>query len=117
MDFIRGARHSHGGKPIIAMPATAKNGKVSRIVPSLTPGSGVVASRGSIHYVVTEFGVAYLHGKSIRERAEALIQAAHPDFREELYEYCRKTRWLQQPPRHPAELSETFASPASFEMT
>jgi acyl-CoA hydrolase len=97
VDFIRGARHSKGGKPIIAMPSTAKNDSISRIVPTLTPGSGVVASRGSIHYVVTEFGVAYLHGKSIRQRAEALIEIAHPKFRNELYDYCEHTKWLQRP--------------------
>jgi acyl-CoA hydrolase len=104
VDFIRGARHSKGGKPIIAMPSTAKNGAVSRIVPILSPGSGVVATRGSIHYVATEWGIAYLHGKSIRQRAEALIQIAHPKFRGELYEYCEKTRWLQRPPAEQAEL-------------
>jgi len=99
VDFIRGARHSKGGRPIIAMPSTAKNGTVSRIVPVLTPGSGVVASRGSIHYVVTEYGVAYLHGLSVRRRAEALIQIAHPKFRDELYDYCERTCWLQRPVR------------------
>ncbi len=103
VDFIRGARHSKGGKPIIAMPSTAKNDTISRIVPTLTPGSGVVASRGSIHYVVTEYGIAYLHGKSIRERAEALIQIAHPKFHKELYDYCEHTKWLQKPL---AELSD-----------
>lgn len=103
VDFIRGARHSKGGKPIIAMPATAKDDKISRIVPQLTPGSGVVASRGSVHYVITEFGIAYLHGKSIRERAEALIQIAHPKFRNELYDYCEHTRWLQKPGRQMEE--------------
>lgn len=97
VDFVRGARHSKGGKPIIAMPATAKNGTVSRIMPVLTPGSGVVASRGSIHYVVTEFGIAYLHGKSVQERAEALINIAHPKFRKELYEHCERTRWFKRP--------------------
>jgi acyl-CoA hydrolase len=117
VDFIRGARHSKGGKPIIAMPATAKDGKVSRIVPLLTPGSGVVASRGSIHYVVTEFGVAYLHGKSIRERAEALISIAHPNFRTELYEYCRKTRWLQKPLREAEELAGVLAEHGGIEAT
>jgi acyl-CoA hydrolase len=111
VDFIRGARHSKGGKPIIAMPATAKNGKVSRIVPLLTPGSGVVASRGSIHYVVTEFGVAYLHGKSIRARAEALIEIAHPDFRNELIEYCHRTRWLQRPLQEAEELAGVLVGP------
>jgi len=97
VDFIRGASHSRGGKPIIAIPATAKNGAISRIVPVLDPGAGVVTSRGSVHYVVTEFGVAYLHGRTIRQRAEALIEIAHPKFREELYSYCEKTRWLQRP--------------------
>jgi len=97
VDFIRGAARSKGGKPIIALPATAKNGAVSRIVPMLDPGAGVVTSRGDVHYVVTEFGVAYLHGKTIRQRTEALIEIAHPQFRDELYRYCEKTRWLQRP--------------------
>jgi 4-hydroxybutyrate CoA-transferase len=97
VDFIRGASRCKGGKPIIAIPATAKNGEVSRIVPTLDPGAGVVTSRGSVHYVVTEYGVAYLHGRTIRQRAEALISIAHPKFRDELYAYCEKTRWLQRP--------------------
>ena len=97
VDFIRGASRCNGGKPIIAMPATAKDGTISRIVPTLDPGAGVVTSRGAVHYVVTEFGVAYLHGRTIRQRAEALIEIAHPDFRSELYAYCEKTRWLQRP--------------------
>jgi len=97
VDFIRGASRSKGGKPIIAISSTAKNGAISRIVPMLSPGAGVVTSRGLIRYVVTEYGVAYLHGKSIRERAQALINIAHPKFREELYEYCEKTKWLQRP--------------------
>ena len=97
VDFIRGASQCKGGKPIIAIPATAKNETISRIVPMLDPGAGVVTSRGAVHYVVTEFGVAYLHGKTIRQRAEALIEIAHPRFREELYSYCEKTRWLQRP--------------------
>jgi len=96
VDFLRGASHSKGGKPIIALPSTAKNGAISRITPMLTPGAGVVTSRGLIRYVVTEFGVAYLHGKSIRERAKALVEIAHPKFREELYTYCEKTKWLQR---------------------
>jgi len=94
VDFIRGATRSKGGKPIITLPATAKNGTISRIVPTLDPGAGVVTSRGAAHYIVTEYGVAYLHGRSIRQRAEALIQIAHPDFRQQLYEYCERTRWL-----------------------
>lgn len=95
VDFLRGASYSKGGKPIIALPATAKGGTVSRIAPMLSPGAGVVTSRGLTRYVVTEYGVAYLHGKSIRERAKALIEIAHPKFREELYEYCEQTKWLQ----------------------
>jgi acyl-CoA hydrolase len=97
VDFIRGASRCKGGKPIIAIPSTAKGGSISRIAPMLDPGAGVVTSRGSVHYVVTEFGVAYLHGRTIRQRAEALIEIAHPNFRNELYAYCEKTRWLQRP--------------------
>lgn len=96
VDFLRGATRSKGGKPIIALPSTARNGTISRITPMLSPGAGVVTSRGLIRYVVTEYGVAYLHGKSIRERAKALIEIAHPKFREPLYEYCEQTKWLQQ---------------------
>jgi acyl-CoA hydrolase len=97
VDFLRGAARSKGGKSIIALPSTAKNNACSRIVPALNPGAGVVTSRGLVRYVVTEFGVAYLHGKSIRERAKALIEISHPDFREGLYEYCEKTKWLERP--------------------
>ena len=84
VDFIRGASMSKGGKPIIALPSTAKNGTVSKIVPCLTEGGGVVTSRGDVHYVVTEYGIATLRGKSIRERALELIKIAHPKFRAEL---------------------------------
>jgi acyl-CoA hydrolase/GNAT superfamily N-acetyltransferase len=84
VDFIRGASMCPDGKPIIALRATAKNGTVSRIVPTLTEGAGVVTSRGDVRYVVTEHGVADLLGKSIRERAVALTSIAHPDFRAEL---------------------------------
>jgi 4-hydroxybutyrate CoA-transferase len=97
VDFLRGASRSKGGKPIIALSSTAKNGSVSRIAPMLSPGAGVVTSRGLVRYVVTEYGVAYLHGKSIRERAKALIEIAHPKFRDELYAYCETTKWLQRP--------------------
>ena len=98
VDFIRGASRCKGGKPDHrhALPPP-KMAPVSRIVPMLDPGAGVVTSRGSVHYVVTEFGVAYLHGRTIRQRAEALISIAHPKFREELFQYCEKTRWLQRP--------------------
>jgi len=97
VDFLRGASFSKGGKPIIALPSTAKSGTLSRVKPMLSPGAGVVTSRGLVRYVVTEYGVAYLHGKSIRERAKALIEVAHPKFRDELYQYCEKTKWLQRP--------------------
>jgi len=84
VDFIRGAAHSKGGKPIIALPATAKDGEMSRIVPYLKQGAGVVTTRGDVYYVVTEFGVAYLHGKNLHERTQALINIAHPKFRPDL---------------------------------
>jgi 4-hydroxybutyrate CoA-transferase len=84
VDFMRGAARSKGGRPIIALPSTAKDGSLSRIVPTLTPGAGVVTSRADVHYVVTEYGVAYLHGKTVRQRAEALIAIAEPRFQEEL---------------------------------
>lgn len=91
VDFIRGASHSEGGKPIIALPSATKDLKFSRIVPMLKPGAGVVTSRGDVHYVVTEYGVAYLFGKSIPERVRALIDIAHPVFRDELIEFAKKT--------------------------
>jgi acetyl-CoA hydrolase len=94
VDFIRGATRSRGGKPIIALPSTARDGKVSRIVDVLEPGSGVVTSRADVHYVVTEYGVANLYGKSLRERAQALVACAHPDFRDELQSAARKRRLL-----------------------
>ena len=84
MDFIRGAALSRRGKPIIALPATAARGTLSRIVPGLKPGSGVVTTRGHVHWVVTEYGAVNLFGLALRQRAEALISIAHPDFREEL---------------------------------
>jgi 4-hydroxybutyrate CoA-transferase len=90
VDFIRGAARSEGGKPIIALPSTTKDFKISRIVSTLKPGAGVVTSRGDVHYVITEYGVAYLYGKSIRERVKALIGIAHPDFREELTEFAKE---------------------------
>jgi len=96
LDFIRGAARSKGGKPIIALPSTAKNETVSRIAPRLAHGAGVLTGRADVHYVVTEYGIAYLHGKTIRQRAEALIQVAHPKFRNELYNYCEEQRWFQR---------------------
>ena len=84
MDFIRGAALSPGGKPIIALPSTAKGGKISRITAELKPGAGIVTTRGHVHWVVTEYGEVNLQGMTLRERAEALISIAHPDFRPEL---------------------------------
>lgn len=84
MDFMRGAALSPGGVPVIALPSTAAGGKVSRIVASPKPGAGVVTTRGHVHWIVTEYGAVDLWGRSLRERAEALISIAHPDFRAEL---------------------------------
>jgi len=97
-DFVRGAARSKGGKPIIALPSTCKDGKVSRIAPMLDPGAGVVTSRADVHYVVTEHGIAYLHGKTLRQRAEALIAIADPRFRDGLYEFAARARYLEARP-------------------
>jgi len=97
MDFMRGAAKSDGGKPIIALPSTytTPTGEVkSRIVPSLAPFAGVTVTRGDVHYVVTEWGIAYLHGKSIRERVMNMIGIAHPDFREMLLEEAKKINYV-----------------------
>ncbi|WP_418358260.1 acetyl-CoA hydrolase/transferase family protein [Shewanella basaltis] len=88
MDFIRGAGLSEGGRSVIALPSTALNGTVSRIATVLSPGAGVVTTRAHVHYIVTEYGCAYLRGKSLKERARALIDIAHPKFREQL---CQET--------------------------
>jgi acyl-CoA hydrolase len=87
MDFMRGAAISNGGKPIIAIPSRTAKG-IARIVPTLKPGAGVVTTRAHMHYVVTEYGVAYLFGKNLRQRAKALINIAHPDDREMLEKSC-----------------------------
>jgi acyl-CoA hydrolase len=94
VDFLRGAARSKGGMPIVTLPSTAKDGAVSRIVPRLRPGAGVVTSRGDVHYVITEHGVAYLHGKTLRQRAEALIRIADPRFRDELERYAIDSKLL-----------------------
>jgi 4-hydroxybutyrate CoA-transferase len=99
MDFMRGAALSLDGKPIIALPATAANGTVSRIVAALKPGAGVVTTRGHVHWVVTEYGAADLFGKSLRERAESLISIAHPDFRGDLRRAYAETRHVDLTPR------------------
>jgi acyl-CoA hydrolase/GNAT superfamily N-acetyltransferase len=94
VDFVRGAARSRGGKSIIALPSTAKDGGVSRIMSVLDQGAGVVTSRGDVRYVVTEHGIADLWGKSIRERALALIAIAHPDFRGELLSHAKARRYV-----------------------
>jgi acyl-CoA hydrolase len=95
VDFIRGAAHSKGGKPIIAMPSTAKDGEMTRIVPFLKKGAGVVTTRGDVRYVVTEYGVAYLYGKNLQERTRALINIAHPKFRPELIREAKSRNLLK----------------------
>ncbi len=92
VDFVRGASRAAGGKAIIALPSTAQNGQVSRIVAALTEGASVTTSRNDVQYIVTEYGAVDLRGKSIRQRAEALISIAHPDFRRELAEAARAKR-------------------------
>ncbi len=116
VDFIRGAARSRGGKAIIALPSTAKDGTVSRIVSHLTEGAGVVTTRGDVHYVVTEYGIAYLHGKNIRERVLALIDIAHQKFRQQLLREAKAQHYIYQDQietywdeevRYPAELEKS----------
>ena len=97
MDFVRGASLSEGGKPIIALPSATSKG-ISRIVPHLRLGSGVVTTRAHVHYVVTEYGIAYLYGRNLRQRARALIDIAHPAHRQELEKMAweRFKRWPEQ---------------------
>ena len=90
MDFFQGAVRSEGGKPILALPSTARRGSCSRIVPRLSPGAGVVTTRGHVQWVVTEYGAVNLHGRSLRQRAELLTSIAHPDFRDELEDAARE---------------------------
>lgn len=94
VDFIRGASRSKGGLPIIACLSTAKNDSVSRIVPTLLPGAGVVTTRNDVHFVVTEYGIASLYAKTVRERAKELIKISHPKFREELTAEAKKLGYL-----------------------
>ncbi len=105
VDFMRGASNSPGGKAIIALASTAKNGTISTIVPHLSEGAGVVTTRGAVRYVVTEWGYADLRGKSIRERSMALISIAHPDYREWLLDEAKRLKYVYQDqilPRHGA---------------
>ncbi len=104
VDFVRGSAMSERGKSIMVLPSTTEDGKISRIVPYLSPGSGVVVTRGDIHYVVTEYGIAYVHGKSIRDRAMMLISIAHPNFREELLEAAKKQGYIYRDQTLPAVL-------------
>jgi 4-hydroxybutyrate CoA-transferase len=98
MDFIRGAARSMGGKPIIALPSTAAGGTVSRIALELKAGAGVVTTRGHVRWVVTEYGAVDLHGKTLRERGEALISIAHPDFRAALAAELAQLRHFDMSP-------------------
>ena len=93
-DFVRAANRSKDGKAFIVVPSTAKNDTISRVVPTLTPGTHVTTSKNDINYVVTEYGVAQLRGKSAKQRAEAMIAISHPDFRAELREAARKMNLL-----------------------
>ncbi len=113
VDFMRGSARSNGGKPVIALPSTTEDGERSRIVTHLAEGAGVVTSRGDVHYIATEYGVAYLHGKTVRERAIALIGIAHPKFRDGLLEHAKKVKYVYQDQislnlgaRYPEEMKE-----------
>ena len=105
VDFNNGATRSYGGKAIIALPSTTADGTTSRIVAKLSPGAGVVTTRGDVHYVVTEYGVAYLHGKSVRDRALALISIAHPRFLETLLKEAIEAKYLR---KELADVGESF---------
>jgi len=94
LDFVYGASRSEGGVPIIALPSTAKGDEISRIVPMLNQGAGVVTTRNHVHFIVTEYGVADLYGKTIRQRARALIDIAHPKFRPELEKAAKELHYL-----------------------
>ena len=121
VDFMRGASRSVDGKPITVLPSTAtlSNGKVvSRIVPYFEPGTGVVITRGDVHYVVTEWGIAYLFGKSIRERVMQLINIAHPDFREPLLRYAKKCKFVYSDQLLPKSVDGRIAIyPEKYEKT
>jgi GNAT superfamily N-acetyltransferase len=125
VDFNRGAARSPGGKAIIALPSTAQNGKVSRIVGRLSPGAGVVTTRGDVHYVVTEYGVAYLHGKSIQERTLAMISIAHPKFQAKLLREAVDSKYVATELAEkenkivvgPKELKTSYVTPEGTQIT
>lgn len=96
LDFVRGAARSEEGMTFIALPSTAKKGQLSRIVPQLKPGAGVVTTRNDVHFIATEFGVVDLWGRNISERVHALVSISHPDFREELLEYAREQNYISK---------------------
>ncbi len=112
VDFNRGAARAREGKAIIALPSTAKGGTISRIVPRLTEGAGVVTTRGDVHYVVTEYGIAHLFGKSIRERVIELASIAHPDYRNEILNEAKMRRYVY-PDQKP--LAPTSKYPREYE--
>jgi acyl-CoA hydrolase/GNAT superfamily N-acetyltransferase len=125
VDFNRGAARAAGGKAIIALPSTAKDGKISRIVGRLSPGAGVVTTRGDVHYVVTEYGVAYLHGKSIQERALAMISIAHPKYQAKLLREAIDSKYISVELAEkenkivvgPKELHTTYVTPDGLQIT
>lgn len=112
VDFVRGAGRAKEGKPIMVLPSTATlddGTVVSRIVPYLQPGSGVVITRGDVHYVVSEWGIAYLYGKSVRERVLEMINIAHPDFREKLLEHAKKWKYVYSDQKLPVSIDGRIA--------
>jgi len=115
VDFNRGAARSRGGKAIIALPSTAQNDSLSRITTRLSAGAGVVTTRGDVHYVVTEYGVAYLHGKSVQARAIALISIAHPKFRAQLLKEAIEAKYLR--PDFAAVEGKITVGPPEFRTT
>ena len=123
-DFMRGAVLSQGGKSILAIESTAENGEVSRIVPFLGEGAGVTLNRGDVHYVVTEYGIAYLHGKNIRERAMELITIAHPRYRPWLIQEAKKLNLIYRDQafipgkkgEYPEDLETYRTTPADLEI-
>ncbi|HTY81836.1 MAG TPA: GNAT family N-acetyltransferase [Dehalococcoidales bacterium] len=124
-DFMRGAVHARRGRAILAMPSTTTDGSISRIVPFLKEGAGVTLNRGDVHYVVTEYGIAYLHGKNIRERAMELISIAHPKFRKDLIQQAKAQNLIYKdqafipgkPGEYPKELETHRTTRAGLEIT
>jgi ribosomal protein S18 acetylase RimI-like enzyme len=101
VDFLRGSAMSKGGYSIVALPSTAQDGRVSRIVPHLSPGAGIATTRGDVNFIVTEYGIAELHGKGVYQRVIELAQIAHPNFRSELIEVAKRHHYIfhdQLPP-------------------